>query len=83
MSRAEFTPGAWKVNGSDQTTAIWVEDSDGKRVCTLRNCDTDLDRANLIAAAPDLLYALRGIIEGTSPNWIDVARAAIIKAEGE
>ena len=49
----------WKVSGSESTTAIWVEDESGQRVCTLRNCEMDLDRANLIAAAPDLLEALQ------------------------
>lgn len=42
----------WAVFGSEDTTAIWVEDESGKRVCTMRNCETDLDRARLIADAP-------------------------------
>lgn len=41
------------------------------------------DNARLIASAPDLLYALKGILEGDSPNWTDIARAAIEKAEGK
>lgn len=52
---AGFTPGPWRVNGSEQTTAIWVETADGKRICTVRNCDSDADVARLIAAAPELL----------------------------
>ena len=48
----------WKVNGSEDTTAIWVEGADGKRVCTVRNCEDDADHARLIAAAPALLAAL-------------------------
>lgn len=52
----------WKVNGSDQSTAIWVEDASGKRVASVKNCDNDLDRARLIAAAPELLEALEEIL---------------------
>ena len=63
---SKFTKGPWKVNGSDQSTAIWVEDADGKRVCTVRNCDTDLDRARLIAAAPEMLAVCQFLI-----NWND------------
>lgn len=42
----------------------------------------DVANLRLIAAAPELLHALKGILEGTSPNWVDVALAAIAKAEG-
>lgn len=51
----------WKVNGSAFNQSIWVEGADGKRVCTVRNCDTDFDRARLIAAAPDLLAICQAI----------------------
>lgn len=76
----------WAVFGSEDTTAIWVEDESGKRVCTLRNCETDLDRANLIAAAPDLLEALRELLDvylndqGYLPEVEQKARAAIAKS---
>jgi hypothetical protein len=50
--------------------------------CGRSDDQTALANARLIAAAPDLLYALRGIVNGTSPNWLDIARAAIAKAEG-
>jgi len=49
----------------------------------------DADDAVLIAAAPDLLEALRVIVANASsvqmnPQWaVDVARAAISKATGE
>lgn len=68
---SKHTP--WKVNGSEDTQAIWVEDSQGKRVATIRNCDEDLDRANLIASAPELLAELHeqdkflGVLAGTVP----------------
>lgn len=44
--------------------------------------DERIANACLIAAAPELLRALIGILEGDSPNWVDVARAAIAKATG-
>ena len=31
----------------------------------------------------ELAYALKGIIEGDSPNWLDIARAALTAAKGE
>ena len=49
MNEAKHIAGTpWKVNGSDSTTAIWVEDAGGQRVCTVRNCD--VDRAALALA---------------------------------
>lgn len=39
------------------------------------------DRLRQINA--ELAYALKGIIEGDSPNWLDIARAALAKAKGE
>lgn len=48
----------WRVNGSETTTAIWVEGIDGERICTVRNCNEDADRARLIAASPLMKEAL-------------------------
>jgi hypothetical protein len=61
----------WKVNGSETgTLAVWVEDEQGKRVCTMRPCETDLDNARKCAAAPDMLAAL-----ARSKEWIEVEMA--------
>ena len=78
----------WKVNGSESTTAIWVEDSNGRRVCNIRNCDIDYDRARLIAAAPALLEALITVRDywagGDAPEEITrQIHAAINQAEGK
>lgn len=51
----KHTPGKWFANGSDTSLATWVEDANGKRVCTMRQCEDDWERAQLIAQAPDLL----------------------------
>lgn len=73
----------WKVNGSTDSTAIWVEDADGKRVCTVRNCENDLDRARLLAASPKLLAALQLCVvrDPSLKNNVTVT-AAIAEAEG-
>lgn len=75
--------GPWSVGGREDTTAIWVEDAGAMRVCTVRNCDSDLDRARLIAAAPDLLEALQEIVKNDPYSQSSagiIARAAIAKA---
>lgn len=68
---------------------VWVRGPDGKRVCSVKRCETDFDNARLIAAAPDLLAALKLIAERprskpTVPQDIvtiqRIARAAIAKA---
>jgi hypothetical protein len=74
----------WKVSGSESTTAIWVEDESGQRVCTVRNCEMDLDRANLIAAAPDLLEALQLCVARDESLKSNVTvMSAISRATGE
>lgn len=44
-----------------------------------------MDDANLIAAAPELLEALKGVVRVADRNTVefDAARAAIAKAEGK
>lgn len=59
MSMFQECPLPWRVNGSERSTAIWVEDADGKRVCIVRNHERDSDVARLMAAAPDMLDALK------------------------
>jgi len=51
----KHTPGKWFANGSDTSLATWVEDANGKRVCTMRQCEDDWANAELIASAPALL----------------------------
>lgn len=78
----------WSVTGSETTTAVWIADEKGKRVCTVRNCANDLDRAHLIAAAPELLAALQKAIArqaykpGAGPDWWAEGCAVIAKATG-
>ncbi len=54
-----------KVNGSEITTAVWIEDANSKRVATIKMCDNDSDRAEAIKFAcnayPKLIEALQEI----------------------
>ena len=44
---------------------------------------TIAERDRLRQINAELAYALKGIIEGDSPNWLDIARAALTAAKGE
>ena len=76
----------WKF--SDETWEIFMPD--GYRICEVYCCDIDDDsikeslfNAHLIAAAPDLLAALKGLAEDDlfSTKNMDNALKAIEKAE--
>ena len=90
-NKVSFTPGPWSVKG-DQSTAVWA----GSKFVAksewdlYSNCvDIRLEavaNARLIAAAPELLAALEGLLKvyynpGFAP--FDNARAAIAKAKAE
>jgi hypothetical protein len=89
----------WRADDENKlvskTAAIWA----GGKVIALVvhssnrftvESDPSIDaNARLIAAAPDLLEALKDAVsrqayrEGSGPNWWENARAAIAKATGE
>lgn len=92
---SKHTPGPWYAKGSSENRAWEVaERNTGELVAELNTIDaTGEADARLIAAAPDLLAALRGLvrdIEGREKRTgitqmgtaIDAARAALAKAEG-
>lgn len=93
---AAHTPGPWRSSG----THVWSEaakDRGNVAECEDFECSTDAERAanaRLIAAAPEMLEALR-VIAAWEPSRrpdeeggmsimeaIDTARAAIARAEG-
>ena len=83
----QHTPGPW-IHDADATGAVVYQGNSG----TIANIPMDLRafRANarLIAAAPELLVALRGLVatlEGMAlhPSHYAAARAAIATATGE
>ena len=79
---------------AEANACIPVKSADGRTVTSVRYGNTDLDDALLIAAAPDLLAALRAFVEQATklsghPAQYDPyvgalvqARAAIAKATG-
>jgi hypothetical protein len=80
---SKHTPGPWEFSHT------WVQTVDKKTPIANFNFYASTEaNARLIAAAPELLEALRNIIsdiEPTDPNdrlWVG-ARAAIAKATGE
>lgn len=89
---SKHTPGPWHMNMvSSKSWNVGIYEASGSEVATVKvkslvtSERRDAD-ARLIAAAPDLLEALRGFVEhGTCFDEIDMAkaRAAIAKATGE
>ena len=83
-------PGPWEVFNSH--TGLWVMDSaEQGAICKIEWCLEDEANARLIAAAPELLAALKRMwlyfgvrCDGTPRDWTvwREARAAIDKAEG-
>lgn len=87
MSKTKYTPGPWKYGGNLKTGGVAVTGTSGLICETLADI-TDDHRANarLIAAAPELLEALKYLVE-TYPvvftsAGINQAKIAIAKAEG-
>lgn len=89
------TRGPWRIGGDDGS--IWVRPLRGNVICDLIARDTcnpateeDMANANLIAAAPELLEALKRIVEDlpAKRDWLDpaverAAKEAIRKAKSE
>lgn len=79
---SKHTPGPWKVNPARNGLDAYVLDSKGESVAL-----TEMPDAYLIAAAPELLGALReaASILGLHGQYVAQvrARAVIAKAEGK
>lgn len=85
MTTTTHTPGPWAtyINGGKDG---WIANAEGDLIaCAVRD-DTMAANARLIAAAPDLLAALQGLV-GNKPRGpykdINAALDAIAKAKGE
>ena len=93
----QHTPGPWKLDGTANTGDLDIVAPTGRIAmldCEFSEETEDVLTANahLIAAAPDLLAALReivaavevGDVDGFSPsgNWFREAKAALNKVEG-
>lgn len=82
MDKLKHTPGPWKIEYNDPEEEYWVTrphyDAGPAKIIY------NIEDARLIAAAPDLLEALEGVMywDNGKPEW-ETARAAIDKATGE
>jgi hypothetical protein len=78
----------WRVNGSETgAPRVWVETAVGRRICNIPPSESDLDIARLIAAAPQLLEALKKarpfVVSSHDPSSTELEEinAAIVAAE--
>ena len=92
----KYTSGPWQIHGNSVVGVDETQD-DGEiqcqRIATLAPCQESSANARLIAAAPDLLDALRRIAMASefdvargiqcAKEMRQIARAAISKARGE
>ena len=93
----QHTPGPWRANIGNSSGAHCILANNGRRktVCVMANTHDDdwQPNARLIAAAPDMLAALRSLLDWgrdhTSPldpnsphDLLVTAHQAIAKAEG-
>lgn len=93
---AKHRPGPWGIfpHGEYKRMYIETENSPGYSICCFPAGHDETDKANarLIAAAPELLEALKMYVDTTSQppdklmehilNVLDLAEKAIAKAEG-
>lgn len=79
---AQHTPGPWKITAASFTIKAAAV---GTVVYGNPDNPNRLADARLIAAAPDLLEALKGVLRvaDRATTEFDAARAAIAKAEGK
>ena len=79
----KHTPGPWEVHKSRTGKEMWINGG-GATVCDTGDLAayplSDAD-VRLIAAAPELLDALKAAVMG-DPAWVSEAKIAIAKAEG-
>lgn len=93
MTDTKHTPGPWEASEVNEDVddgffgnAVVIMHEDDEDYLpghvTISSCQPKSD-ANLIAAAPDLLEALEGMLDECNGDEIDKARAAIKRARGE
>ncbi len=83
----KHTPGPWRISDARSTKVVLIDDAKGQAVGELVWADVrNPADARLIAAAPDLLDALKDLVSVLGPDSgeaeIVAARAAIEKAGG-
>ena len=89
----QHTPGPWQMNTCHQGHFVTAPSPNGgmhqitiaeTRAVTRGALYSHMEYADarLIAAAPDLLLALKELLEGSNDTTRELARSAIAKAEG-
>lgn len=93
MSKMSHTPGPWVLHPTalhPAVRSVGTDETGPRRICTVGTMNgnpVDKENARLIAAAPDLLEALK-LIANAENSALDlayckgIARAAIAKATG-
>lgn len=79
---SKYTPGPWVVNIDSDIDQI-VIDSNDHSICTIDSpAHIAMDNANLIACAPEMLEALKALVNSPTMGWLNHAKELIKKAEG-
>ena len=84
MTKTIHTPGPWEVAEKRDGLQI-IRNYEAWPVGTVLNCPKLEANAALIAAAPEMLEALKEVIQEMGAEdcpWYDKAKSAIDKAEG-
>lgn len=87
QQQAQHTPGPWETSSNSDGDWDVCGPDGGDMIADLKGCDNAEANARLIAAAPELLAALKGaeqIISVSDGHWqaaLEKIRAAIAKAE--
>ena len=88
MTTQTHTPGPWRLGNQPSNVIAWrVTDSADRDVAHVFGSDLkSKGNARLIAAAPELLAALKRVVaaaeDGDEMTAIELAEAAIARAEG-
>lgn len=79
----KHTPGPWEIRAEDPDEEYWI--TEPHYTVGPASIVFNIEDACLIAAAPELLEALKFVIRGVPDTWegVQKARAAINKAEGK
>jgi len=82
---SEHTKGPWEARWSERGQYWFIDHPQQEGSATLTKLDCDEADARLIAAAPELLEALKDAIEIIEGTGLDasIQRAAIAKATGQ
>jgi hypothetical protein len=81
----KYTPGPWEVevDKSGEVTVYEAVTRENIDICTMGGNTNDGSNGRLVASAPDLLKALKHVLDrATMPGFLrDEVKAAIAKAE--